>query len=238
MTFHLWGPMNRSNMAKIVATFVAGVVLTMGALTYSRTHELTQLRKAVQPVPFSAVSGRDEVSVAPGTGPEDLKASGRPVQAVEEESDRRVPAEVPGPAVPARADQFDPLSDRGSEVAQNTALGTVRNIIAPATAPGSAGNDPSNVAPAEGQHSSNLETKPESRKPKLVTLQPGTSVAIRLEESVSTERNRSGDTFRARLDSPLIVNGFVLADRGARVLGQIGPQITTDGDYDEGRTAG
>jgi hypothetical protein len=210
--------MNRSNMAKVVATFVAGVVLTMGALIYSRTHELTQLRKAVQTAPSSGVSAPGEVSVAPVTGPEDLKASGRPVQAVEEALNKRVPTQVPRPKVPARAAQSDPLSDRGSEVAQNTAPGSVPNTIPPATAPGAAEPNP---APAEGKRASNVETTPEPQKPRLITVQPGTSLAIRLEESVSTGRNRSGDRFRARLDSPLIVNGFVLAERGARVLGQI-----------------
>lgn len=200
-------------MAKVVVTFVAGVVLTMGALIYSRTHELSHLRKVVQIAPSSA---RGEISVAPVAGRKDVKASERPIQVVARASNRRVPAQVPGLAVRA---QSDPSSDRGSEVGQATAPDSVPNTIAPATAPGSAAEP--NPIGAEGQQPSNVITTPEARKPKLITLQPGTSVAIRLDESVSTDRNRRGDTFRATLDSPLIVNGFVLAERGARVLGQI-----------------
>jgi hypothetical protein len=210
--------MNRSTVAKITLAFVAGLVLTMGALVYSRTRELTQVRKAVQRAPSSMASGPGEPSAGSVAGPEDVRASGTPVQAVEAESNTRVAAEVPGLTVPARAAQSDPLSDRGSEVGQATAPRTVPNTISPPTAPGSATE--LNAVRTDGQPP-NLETAPEPRKPKVITLQPGTSLAIRLDESVSTDRNRRGDTFRATLDSPLIVNGFVLAERGARVLGKI-----------------
>jgi hypothetical protein len=46
-------------------------------------------------------------------------------------------------------------------------------------------------------------------------------LTIRLEESLSTERNRTGDRFFGTVDSPVVINGLVLADRGATVSGQI-----------------
>jgi hypothetical protein len=87
--------MNRSTVAKITLAFVAGLVLTMGALVYSRTRELTQVRKAVQRAPSSMASGPGEPSAGSVVGPEDVRASGTPVQAVEAESNTRVAAKYP-----------------------------------------------------------------------------------------------------------------------------------------------
>ena len=52
-------------------------------------------------------------------------------------------------------------------------------------------------------------------------LDRGTNVIVRLGETISTERNYSGDTFRATLDRPIVLDGFVIADKGSKVLGKI-----------------
>jgi hypothetical protein len=44
---------------------------------------------------------------------------------------------------------------------------------------------------------------------------------VRLGETVSTERYYTGDTFRGTLDVPLIIDGFIIADRGSKVLGKV-----------------
>lgn len=210
--------MNRSNMAKVLAAFVAGVVLTMGSLIYSRSRELSRFRKASQTARFSAAPVLNQVS-ASDNPPSDLKASNQPVERVESTSASRVSRQVPEPVVPkvARSDRF---RNGGRGTAQNTAPAR-----APLAASVSEENDRAwrelpQTIPGQAQQLPFAATTPE-RRPRVVTLQPGTSLAIRLEESVSTDRNRSGDMFRASLDSPLIVNGFVLAERGARVLGRI-----------------
>jgi hypothetical protein len=46
-------------------------------------------------------------------------------------------------------------------------------------------------------------------------------LTVRLDEALSTERNQEGDTFRATLDSPLVVDGMVIAERGSRVEGRV-----------------
>ena len=40
-------------------------------------------------------------------------------------------------------------------------------------------------------------------------------------ESLSSDRAQTGDTFSATLDQPLVVDGFVIAERGARLLGKV-----------------
>jgi hypothetical protein len=57
--------------------------------------------------------------------------------------------------------------------------------------------------------------------PKMITIQPGTPVEIRLTESLSSDHNRTGDTFRATLASPVVVNGFVVAQADSVVLGRV-----------------
>ena len=46
-------------------------------------------------------------------------------------------------------------------------------------------------------------------------------MTVRLGETLSTEKNNAGDSFGAVLDQPLIVEGFVIAERGARVQGRV-----------------
>ena len=57
--------------------------------------------------------------------------------------------------------------------------------------------------------------------PVRVTVPAGTLLPVRLIETVSSDRNHSGDTFTATLDEPLVVDGFVIAEKGARVEGRI-----------------
>lgn len=59
------------------------------------------------------------------------------------------------------------------------------------------------------------------QEPEVVTVQPGTILQARLAETLSSDRNGTGDTFRAALDSPLMVNGFVVAPTGSTVFGRI-----------------
>jgi hypothetical protein len=44
---------------------------------------------------------------------------------------------------------------------------------------------------------------------------------VRLVDGLSSERNAPGDAFLATLDQELVVDGFVIAERGARVEGQV-----------------
>lgn len=65
---------------------------------------------------------------------------------------------------------------------------------------------------------------PSARKqvePRRVTLRTGMTVAVRLLQSLSSERNLSGDTFQATLAEPLIVDDLVIAERGARATGRV-----------------
>jgi hypothetical protein len=54
-----------------------------------------------------------------------------------------------------------------------------------------------------------------------VTLNAGLSIPVRLLDGLSSDRNAPGDRFTATLDHELVVDGFVIAERGARVEGRV-----------------
>jgi len=54
-----------------------------------------------------------------------------------------------------------------------------------------------------------------------VTLNAGILIPVRLVDGLSSERNAPGDAFTATLDKALVVDGFVIAERGARVEGRV-----------------
>ena len=62
---------------------------------------------------------------------------------------------------------------------------------------------------------------PQTRTPNTVTIQPGTILAVRIGETISSVRNEAGDGFVATLERPLVIDGFVIAERGARVQGRV-----------------
>jgi hypothetical protein len=63
--------------------------------------------------------------------------------------------------------------------------------------------------------------KPEPRIPQTVTIPAGTLLTVRIDQTLSSETSESGDNFRATLDTPLVVDGFVIAERGARAQGRV-----------------
>lgn len=52
-------------------------------------------------------------------------------------------------------------------------------------------------------------------------MPPGTTLLVRLDETVSSKHNSTGQTFRTTLAYPLMVDGTVIAKSGTTVLGRI-----------------
>jgi hypothetical protein len=65
------------------------------------------------------------------------------------------------------------------------------------------------------------DPKAEARVPHTVTLAAGTWLPVRIGETLSSTRNQPGDTFLATLTQPLVIDGFIIAVRGARVEGRV-----------------
>lgn len=71
------------------------------------------------------------------------------------------------------------------------------------------------------QPAARLEPRPQPRQVTM-TVPTGTTFAIRLDETLGTDRNRPGDPFEATLTDPIVaVDGTVLVPSGATVRGRV-----------------
>jgi len=57
--------------------------------------------------------------------------------------------------------------------------------------------------------------------PAKLTIKPGTYITVRLNQGLSSDRNKVGDGFAATLAKPVVVDGVVVADRGQTVGGKV-----------------
>ena len=91
------------------------------------------------------------------------------------------------------------------------------------TAPAESTPAPSESASAAPPAPINLtpSTPPPPPPPQKVTIPSGTTLAVRLVDSIDSERSQAGQTFHATLDSPLAVEGDVAVPAGYDVEGHI-----------------
>lgn len=140
-----------------------------------------------------------------------------PVQTAPEQVAPAVaPPSTPGPAKPSPA-------RRASKKTRDTvAENRPSEPMAPAPAAAAPAETP---APSQPKDTTLQTTEPlpppPPREPHKVTIAAGTTVTVRLGETISTEKNKPGDTFSGTLDQPLVVDGFAIAERGARVQGKV-----------------
>jgi hypothetical protein len=158
---------------------------------------------AEQPAPAEAPAVQTPAPPAepPAARPEPPSAFSRPVKR---------------PQTPARTSKPVEVA-RNSEPAQNAPQ---KPASSPAAAEPYRPETP--IAPPQPAPAPVTEPeKPEPPKPATVTLASGTLLAVRLGQTVSTDRDMPGGAFMATLAEPLIVDGFEIARRGARVEGRI-----------------
>lgn len=60
-----------------------------------------------------------------------------------------------------------------------------------------------------------------SAAPRRVTVPAGTTILVRMIDSVDSEKNRVGDRFRASLEEDLVAEGVVVAPKGTDVYGRL-----------------
>jgi type IV secretory pathway VirB10-like protein len=87
----------------------------------------------------------------------------------------------------------------------------------PAEQPPAATADP----PARVEVENPTPAPPPVPQPNSVTLNAGMLISVRLVDGLSTQRNVPGDVFTATLEHEVAADGFVIAERGARVDGRV-----------------
>ncbi len=234
--------METPSVIRVVAAFVAGVVVALGsALIYVRVSDMVHPPVAQTSVvsqeppptqlPDAGQDTTDQATPAPRPAPDDQPA---PVaRAVKDKAVLPSHHSVVKPALIKPAVRHEQPPHRTFQIAQNRppayspVTSPVPAVAAPALPP-VVNNDQQQSAPPASQPQTAAEQQSQDappvspvRQPHVVTLPAGTNFAVRLAETLSTDHNYAGDTFRGTLESPIIMDGFIIADKGSKVLGRI-----------------
>ena len=216
---------------KVGAAFLAGIMVALGsAIIYVRSSD-SHLKSTAQVTPVS-ISAPAPAETLPAPA-EQTESKAAPAAAKE-----AIPVPVAKPRVTRRpvslavAQQAAPApSEQAVQTAQTTPLppnypplqlppqqqqAPPPNGPQPASRPVNDNTQP--FAPPQAPGSNAGQSQPQ---PHVVTLTEGTEIAIRMAEKVSTDHNYSGDTFRATLDKPIVMEGYVIAEKGSKVLGKV-----------------
>jgi hypothetical protein len=231
--------MNPSNSAKFGVAFAAGLVVALAGVTiYVKTSGL-HVQEAVETAPVVQQNKQPETLNPPKI--EDPATVQTPPAAVTPAPQAvapppvQEPAKTQQPTVPPRVG-YKPVTRSHYHNAplpesQSTIRVEVSQMKTPTEPIGAPTQSPVPVPAQSGQPIRTVNEdqvvpapapiSPPAPQPHTVTLQAGTNLVVRLGETLSTDHNYSGDTFRATLDKPIILDGFVIADKGSKVLGKI-----------------
>ena len=182
--------------------------------------ELTAADSAAQPAPVLAPSPapRRPARAAPAAARVWHEARPSPFYP------RTVAAQEPPAHVVVWARPSDPPPAVAADSTSQTTPAPAANPepVAPATepAPPPALSPAAPPDPPAPENPTPVPVPPE-RTPNTVTLNAGLLISVRLLDGLSSGRNAPGDAFVATLDRELVVDGFVIAERGARVEGRV-----------------
>jgi len=198
---------------KLVSAFATGAVLASGIVYFAvKPADVAKVEvakpavsKAISPAPTPQIAAVQPSHVArvphaelhvpvrekPSPMPPPVRRE-KPVTIARYDPPPPAPTPAPAPVAPPV-----PVTPRAPVPEPNVPL---QNVSLPAPAP----------AP-----------KVQVRVPNVVKLAAGMSLAVRIGETISSSRNQPGDSFLATLTQPLVIDGFVIAERGARLEGRV-----------------
>jgi uncharacterized protein YcfJ len=187
----------------VLIAFLAGVLLA-GAGGYFLASSGNK-EEAPAPTPLAQLNSQpvepavpEAAQPAPVESPAQVSAF-RP--AASERPRRTAPAVVPA-GVPMQSPKVTPAPELP--------------MAKPAAAPA-----PSALPPAPEPEAPKPVAPPPPRVAKTISIPAGTVLDVRINESLSSATNKAGDDFTGSLSEALIVDGLVLAERGARVSGRV-----------------
>jgi hypothetical protein len=202
---------------KVVSAFVAGAVVASGIVYMSvRPSPVAKPAKVAQVIPQPVIAA-PQVPVAVESP---AQTAPRPVIEApvrEKPSPMPPPVRRERPVIVAR-DQEPPAPPVQQPVQQPTPETRAADPV-PANPPPAP--EPEQPAAAAPILAAPAPSAPESRAPHTVTLEAGTMLPVRIGETVSSARNQLGDSFLATLDQALVLDGFIIAERGSRAEGRV-----------------
>ncbi len=146
----------------------------------------------------------------------------RPVAMVR--SSAPVPATTPAATVATAPTPAAPATAASAPAPESpvSVLGQAAEAITPPPPPPAADAAKAESRPAILRPDAvEIKRAQESRTAETVTIPAGTVINVRMNQGLSSERHASGDSFGGTLDQPLVIDGMVIAERGARVDGQV-----------------
>jgi len=228
--------------AKIAFAFVAGLVLAgAGALLVVRSlgSKAPPLVAQVSAPASEQGSHRSSATPAQDQAAQPGKPVEEPAPAHESEARHSAPkshrsafGERPTKQ-PVTIARIAPPAESQDQGSRNAPENSSQNGVQPQDAsqnppyaplPDVAPVSPQSVQPADQTSQPDMRHEsapPSTRQPQTVTIEAGTSLMVRLGETISTKTKIAGDSFRGTLDQPIILNGFVIADKGSKVVGRV-----------------
>jgi hypothetical protein len=220
-----------SSITKVMIAFLAGLVMALGgALIYVRAHEkpipvktAQVIESPQQPEQAAAPEPAQAEPAPPEPAPPEPAVKPEPPIEKSVKKAPRPKVQKRQPAEPVQVVENKPVGHAAGstvETASNypgvSQSPGVRQSPGVSQSPAAPANGPAPDPPAQVQ-----APPPPPPQPHSVELPAGTTLTIRLGEKLSTEDNYTGDTFRGTLDQQLILDGFIIADKGSKVLGRI-----------------
>jgi hypothetical protein len=224
----------QKNTSTILIAFLSGIVLAGGTAYVVSNRHKPAVEQAATQTPAQPIASPAPAAQPAAPAPEPVAAT--PVEPQQQEALAASPPEKkrkPRPSVAKESRQH--ASDNGpaaeaSAAPQPTQPEVAQNNPPPAPVPAQTpaqaaapSQPPPPAAPAQTLNPppDTQTAPPPPREPKTVTLTAGTPINVRINEKISTNTNYSGDTFTASLDQPIVIDGYVIADRGSRVIGKV-----------------
>src|SRR5450759_1507019 len=196
------------------------ILLAAGAIGGAVIMKVALRPQTAAPAPVVA-QVQTPPATAPATSPTepaDARATGVPANPSPLETPKPV-REAPKPGRTQRAPMNQPPAV-AVELPSQPGAPAAPTPAAPEPAPAAPAPQP--VPPARiPPENATPPLPPAPPEPHRVTLNAGTLIPVRLVDGLTAERNLPGDSFTATLDKELVVDGIVIAERGARVEGRV-----------------
>lgn len=201
---------------KIVLAFLGGAALASGIVYVAVKPDAKPVTKTlyVEPVKRVAVEKRAEPA-APATVEQKSPVVFEETRPSRVEPRRRVTARAEPERVVRNPVRYEPPKLVASVQPAPVATVAVAPAL-PAPPP-----PPANPEPVSAPAPVPEPPKVEPPQPHTVTLTAGTPLTVRVGETLTTQRHKPGDTFIATLDQPLVIDDFVIAERGSRCEGRV-----------------
>lgn len=199
---------------KILLGFVAGVALTSGVFYVASkkpAQHAVETAQTVPPVAPVQPPAAAPVEATPVAAPEPAKSVPERIETVAVVT-KPVMTKPPAPArvetKPSAVVRRQPAPEPPIETAAQQ-----RTVPEPAITP----EAPPEPSPAPEP----VQQSPAPPEPHSVTLEAGALLTARVGQTISSDQNVAGDTFTGTLDEPLVLDGFIVAERGSRVQGRV-----------------